>query len=117
VSFGSYTGTVISTSGAISVTCTNSTSYSVSLNQGSTTGGAVNARLMAGPSSATLGYALYSNSGMTTIWGDGTNGTSVVGSQTGNGTAQSIPVYGQIQAGQYPTPGSYSDTVVATVTY
>jgi spore coat protein U-like protein len=116
VSFGSYSGTVVSTSGAVSVTCTNSTTYTVSLNQGSTSGGAVNARLMAGPSSATLGYALYKDSGMTALWGDGTNSTVTVAG-TGNGQAQSLPVYGQIPAAQYPTPGGYSDTVVATVTY
>ena len=116
VSFGSYTGTVISTSGAITVTCTNSTGYTVSLNAGSTSGGAVNARLMSGPSSATLGYALYKDSGMTALWGDGTTGTATV-TGTGGGSAQSLPVYGQIPAAQYPTPGGYSDTVVATVTY
>ena len=31
--------------------------------------------------------------------------------------AQLITVYGQVAAGQSPTPGSYSDTITATVNY
>jgi spore coat protein U-like protein len=36
---------------------------------------------------------------------------------TGNGAAQVETVYGQIPAGQFVAPGSYSDTITATVTY
>ena len=114
--FGNYTGAVDTPTSTITVTCTNTTTYTVSLNKGTTTGSAVNARLMAGSGGATLAYALYSNSTMTTLWGDGTSGTSTVGG-TGSGIAQPLPVYGQIAAGLYVTPGSYTDTITATVTY
>jgi spore coat protein U-like protein len=36
---------------------------------------------------------------------------------TGNGAAQAITVYGQAAAGQYVAPGSYADTITATITY
>ncbi|WP_277971552.1 spore coat protein U domain-containing protein, partial [Sphingomonas echinoides] len=33
------------------------------------------------------------------------------------GSSQSLNVYGRIPAGQLPTPGAYSDTLTATITY
>ena len=36
---------------------------------------------------------------------------------TGTAATQSIPVYGRVPAQATPPPGTYSDTVVATVTY
>ena len=62
-----------------------------------------------------LPCALYSNTGRTTNWGN-TSSTNWV-SRTGNGLAQPLTVYGQIVAGLFPTPGAYSDTITATVTY
>jgi spore coat protein U-like protein len=64
---------------------------------------------------ALLGYSLYRDSGLTQNWGV-TIGTDTA-SGTGNGAAQPITVYGQVPAGQYVTPGSYADTITATVTY
>jgi spore coat protein U-like protein len=43
-------------------------------------------------------------------------GTDTLAS-TGTGVAQSITVYGQIPAGQYVSPGTYNDTIIATITY
>lgn len=69
-----------------------------------------------------LNYDLYTSSARTTIWGDGTSGTQVVsGSVTIvllGGTSSDHPVYGRIPSGQTSVPpGSYSDTVLVTVTY
>jgi len=117
--FGSYSGAVDTPTSTITVTCTNTTTYTIALNAGTTSGAAVNARLLAGQGTAagaTLAYALYSNSAMTTIWGDGTHSTSTVGG-TGSGSAQPYTVYGQIAAGLYVTPGSYTDTITVSVTY
>lgn len=57
----------------------------------------------------------FSNSGRTTNWGN-TVGTDTVAG-TGSGVAQTLTVYGQIPASQFVRSGSYTDTVVATVTY
>ena len=68
-----------------------------------------------GPSNETISYSLYTDTGRSTNWGN-TVGTDTK-SGTGNGSAQSLTVYGNLTANQYPTPGSYSDTITATVTY
>jgi spore coat protein U-like protein len=113
--FGTYSGSAISMTTTLSVTCTNGTTYNVGLNPGTGTGATVTNRGMTGPGSAWLGYALYQDSGHTTNWGQ-TVGTDTEAG-TGNGSAQTITVYGQLAASQYVTPGSYSDTITATVTY
>jgi spore coat protein U-like protein len=61
-----------------------------------------------------LSYFLYSDAGWTTVWAN-TVGTGVA--HTGTATATAITVYGQVTAGQNVPAGSYSDTVVATVTF
>ena len=61
-----------------------------------------------------LSYTLYQNSGKTTIWGNSTNtGVNVVG----NGNNQVSSVYGAITAGQSLPAGTYTDTVVANITF
>jgi spore coat protein U-like protein len=70
---------------------------------------------MTGPGSALLGYSLFSDSARTVNWGQTVGTDTVTG--TGNGTAQALTVYGDVPAGQYLAPGSYSDTITATVTY
>lgn len=95
------------------VTCTNTTAYSVGLDQG-TWGTAVTARKMKSPTTAaTVNYSLFSDSGYTTNWG---NSTGVRVSGTGN--AQTLTVYGQIPAQTTPAAASdYADSVTITVTY
>jgi len=113
--FGTYSGAQITVNSTVSVTCTNTTPYNVGLNAGTATGATVTNRSMTGPSSALLNYTLYSNSGLTTNWGN-TVGTNTVAG-TGSGSAQSLTVYGKIPAKQYVRPGSYADTITATITY
>ncbi len=113
--FGSYTGTLASSTGTVSVTCTNTTTYNVSLSAGLASGATVTTRSMTGPASALLAYGLFQNAGFTVNWGQ-TIGTDTV-SGTGNGSAQPITVYGQVAAGQFVAPGSYADTITATVSY
>ena len=113
--FGTYSGSAIATTTTMSVTCTNGTTYNVGLNAGTAAGATVTARAMTGPGAATLSYALYEDSGHSTNWGN-TVGTDTKAG-TGNGSAQSLTIYGNLTANQYPTPGSYSDTITATITY
>jgi spore coat protein U-like protein len=114
LAFGTYTGTAIDASTTLSVTCSNTQAYTVGLSAGTGTGATVTNRLMTGPSSATLNYALLTGSYTGTNWGN-SSGSWVSG--TGNGSAQTLTVYGVLAANQYPTPGSYSDTITVTVTY
>lgn len=114
LAFGTYTGSLVQSTSTITATCTNGTGYTVGLSAGSASGATVTNRMMTGPSGALLHYSLFSNSTHTTNWGNST-GSWVSG--TGSGTAQALTVYGQIPASQYPTPGSYTDSVIVTLTY
>lgn len=114
--FGTYTGSASSLNTTISVTCNQTTPFNVGLNAGAATGATVTARKMTGPGGATLNYALYQNSSLTTNWGNTVGTDTVSGSTTGT-TADLLTVYGSIPAGQSVTPGAYADTITATVTY
>jgi spore coat protein U-like protein len=114
MAFGNYAVTAASTStGIIAVTCTSSTTYTLGLDKGIGAGATETARLMTGPSGALLGYGLFQDAAYSTNWGQA-SGTE---SQTGTGAAQNFTVYGKIPANEYAAPGSYSDTVTATITY
>jgi spore coat protein U-like protein len=113
--FPNYSGLAVQSTSTLTVTCTGTTPYNVGLNQGTATGATVTNRSMTGPASVLLGYKLFSNSGRTTNWGN-TVGTSTVAG-TGTGVAQALTVYGQILAGLSVQPGSYADTITATITY
>lgn len=115
LAFGTYSGALINSTSTISVTCTSTTAYNVGLNPGVATGATVTNRMMTGPSASHLGYKLFRDSGRTSNWGN-TVGTDTVAG-TGSGVVQSLPVYGQIPAGELVVPGGYSDTITATITY
>jgi spore coat protein U-like protein len=101
----------------VAVTCTNTTPYNVGLDGGTVAGSTVAARLMAGTATGntgtTVGFQLYQDAGRATVWGN-TQGTNTVAG-TGTGSAQSIPVYGQVPAQATPKPDIYQTTVTATV--
>ena len=61
-----------------------------------------------------LGYQLYSDSAGGTVWGN----TDVTGKAiTADGTAQDFTVYGRIPKTQTVTAGSFSDSVLVTLSY
>jgi len=67
---------------------------------------------MTGP--ALIDYALYRDAARTEVLDDST----VRIGATSTGVAQSFDVYGRVFAGQNPKPvGTYTDTVVATVSF
>lgn len=115
LAFGTYSGLLVNSTSNISVTCTKTTSYNVGLSAGTATGSTVANRSMKGPNSALLGYKLFSNTGRTANWGN-TVGKDTVAS-VGTGVLQTLTVYGQIPAGELVAPGSYTDTITATLTY
>jgi spore coat protein U-like protein len=106
------------TTGNFSVSCTNITPWTMTMNSGSTAGGTINQRLLTNHvDSNYLPYTVYRESGYTTIFGDGTTGLAITG--TGTGSTQTITVYGKMLSGGnlYATPGSYSDILTLTLTY
>jgi spore coat protein U-like protein len=115
LAFGNYTGAVNNAASTITATCTNTTPYDIGLNAGTATGATVTSRKMTGPSSALLNYSITSDAGHVTNWGN-TIGTDAVHG-VGTGAVQTLNVYGQIPAAQFVTPGSYADTITASLTY
>jgi spore coat protein U-like protein len=115
LAFGVYTGALSQITATITVTCTNTTPYAVGLSAGLAPSATVTTRALTGPASALLNYTLTSDAGYSVNWGV-TSGTDTVAG-TGNGAGQAITVYGQEAAGQYVAPGTYTDTITATVTY
>lgn len=101
-------------SSALSVSCSKTTPFTVSLDGGSTAGGNTTTRLMTN-GSETVAYKIYSDSARSTNWGD-TAGTDTVAG-TGTGSSQTLNIYGQVEAQGTPAPGNYADTVTLTLTY
>lgn len=114
LNFGAYTGAAASATSTLTVNCANTTPYNVGLDQGQASGATVTTRKMKNGSN-TLNYSLYSDSGRTKNWGNTVGTDTVTG--TGSGGPQSLTVYGRIPSGQMPVPGSYTDSVIATLTY
>lgn len=124
VGFGNYDPIVANAAakkdgqGTVTITCTDGTSPAITLGQG--------ANADAGSSDATplrrmtdgtdfLAYFLYSDASHTAVWG---NDATVDVDSTGDGVSHQHDIYGQITEGQNSAnAGSYSDTVVATVTF
>jgi spore coat protein U-like protein len=113
--FGTYAGTLINATATVTVNCTNLAPFNIGLNAGTGSGATVTTRKMTGPGAATLGYSLFRDTGRTLNWGN-TVGTDTL-SATGTGSAVQYTVYGRIPAGTVPVPGTYNDTIIATVTY
>ncbi|CAN5306962.1 spore coat U domain-containing protein [soil metagenome] len=106
--------TVITSTSALSVQCTNGTTYAVGLDAGAGAGATTSVRRMTA-AGATLTYALYRDSNRTQLWGD-VVATDTFGG-TGNGSAQTVTVYGSVPVQSTPAAGAYTDTVQVTVTY
>jgi spore coat protein U-like protein len=108
--------------GTISVTCTGNigdpVNYTIALSPG---GGSFASRTMQA-GAPQISYNLYSDAARTVIWGDGTNGTSVVtDSYTLPASSNTLQytVYGRIPgSGQNgAVAGGYTDTIVITLNY
>jgi spore coat protein U-like protein len=115
LAFGTYSGAQTDATAVVTVTCTNSTPYTVGLNAGTSAAATVTTRKMTGGAGVFLSYGLFTDAARTLNWGT-TVGTDTV-SGVGSGSPQPITVYGRVPAAQYVAPGVYTDTIIATVTY
>lgn len=117
--FGTYvSGVDIDANGSLQVTCTATANYNIALDAGAGVGATIPMRVLTNPSPAgTLQYTIYTDTTRTTVWGNGTTGSTVLG--TGTGAAQTVTVPGRIFATQTGTvsPGNYTDTVNITVNF
>lgn len=120
LSFGSYNPVATTpTDGTTTFTvqCTTGTPVTVSLDKGLNGTSPTARKLVSGAN--TLNYALYSDAGRSTVWGDGaTGGNTFQATGAGLNTNLSFTVYGRIPAQQLAAAvGTYSDTVTVTVSY
>jgi spore coat protein U-like protein len=115
INFGSHgvLGTNVDATGQVSITCTTSTNYTVGLNGGNANGPPT-ARKMS-KLSETVTYALYQDAAHNLPWGNTINTNTIAG--TGTGLTQNLTVYGRVAPQSTPSSGTYTDTVVVTVTY
>lgn len=130
--FGNYAspgGARVDSSASVTVTCTPaylllacSVGYTLSLSHG-TAGSPGNRQLAAG--AGRLAYGLFSDAARTQPWGDGGAGGAPVGGSITTSLlglvclagARGHTIHGRLPANQNVPPGSYTDTVVLTVTW
>lgn len=126
INFGNYnpvSGAAVTASGNVAVTCSAllvglNVSYVIALNAG--LNGNFTARLMKAGVSSFLPYNIYTTSAMTTVWGDGTGGSSTVSDAyllSLLSVTRNYPTWGRIPGSQVAPLGNYSDTITVTVTY
>lgn len=131
VNFGSYdplAGAPDDSTGQVSITCTmvgngkpETVAYSIELGAGNA--GAYSPRRLLSGVDALL-YNLFRDAGRSQVWGNGLSSTFTVGDSVtvgpgvGNGTrSRSHTIYGRVPARQDVAPGSYSDTIVITLSF
>jgi spore coat protein U-like protein len=116
ISFG--TQGILSTNtdaqGTLSVQCTEALPYIVSLDGGLS--GATNpTQRQMTFNSANVVYGLYQDAARSQPWGSSSGVNTLSG--TGTGATQTLNVYGRVAPQTTPAPGTYTDTIVATITY
>jgi spore coat protein U-like protein len=100
---------------SITAQCTNGDAYRIALNGGTTANVAARQMTRSGGGGA-VNYQLYVDAGLTTTWGDGTAGTTQA-TGTGTGNSQVLTVHGVVPAQTTPAPGTYTDTITATISF
>jgi spore coat protein U-like protein len=127
LSFGPYTGANVYATSVITVKCSTASTaakpaihpppgaYAIGLDAGTASGATVTTRSMTGPGGALVGYQLFQDAGHATNWGNTVGVDTVQGTATG--LAQNYTVFGQLPAGQTAPQGSYTDTIIVTVTF
>lgn len=125
LNFGSYqSSSTLDGMTNLSVTCGASIvgatiSYQIALSPGSS--GNFSKRTLKSSSGENLEYNLYTNASRTTILGDGSGGTSVISDgyllQLLFSRTINYSIYGRIPSAQKSKPGTYNDTLIATVTF
>ncbi len=122
LAFGAYdplVGTAIFQTTTISVQCTNGMDApQITMDQGQNPQGGSNLatplRQMTNGAAGRLTYNLYSDDGSSVVW----EGVTGVAGPTPNGAAQTMTVFGKVDANQSTVPaGTYNDTVIVTVTF
>jgi spore coat protein U-like protein len=117
VAFGIYNpvnGSPTDSTGSVSYFCAGALAPVISISAGSS--GSFSPRQMTSTSTDVLTYNLYIDAARTTVWGDGTGGSSTVNGTTATNPATNT-IYGRIFPGQSVAAGNYSDTLTVTLNF
>lgn len=119
VSFGNYdvfSGSALNSTGRVTYRCNAAASnITISLSKGLSS--SYSPRLMS-KGAEVLAYNLFTNAGRTTIWGDGTGGTSVYSrANPPNNNDVNVTIYAEVSPGQDVSAGTFGDTVSATINF
>ena len=124
VNFGSYDAfrnTPVDSRGSVTIECDEAPPPTVTilLSASSTTGGFSPRAMKQVNGPDVLYYNLYTDSTMSSVWGDGTSGTAPVVQPKvkKNDPPRVVPVYGRIAPGQNVSVGEYLDALTVTVTW
>ncbi|TWI67299.1 spore coat protein U-like protein [Pseudoduganella lurida] len=101
------------TVGSLSVQCTANNPYQIALNGGIVSGNPAARQMRNATTGEKVTYEISSTLDGP-LWGDGTGGTSMT-TGTGSGGMQTLRMYGRVPVQRTPSPGSYKDTVTATI--
>ena len=98
----------------LSLVCTRDAPYIVALN-GGVSNATDPAQRKITRASEFIRYGLYRDGARSQPWGATAGVDTAAG--TGLGTTQNYTVYGRVPAQATPSPGTYADTVVVTISY
>ncbi len=120
INFGETSGQAETTLGSIVLRCTGNgnVSFTISLTTGAS-GNYLLRQMENGPER--LGYNLYGEASLGTIWGDGTGGSELVAGriqfQGQPVVILLVPVHARLPVQPAPAPGRFQDTIIATLHY
>jgi spore coat protein U-like protein len=122
VAFGTYDTSATSpldSTGSVSLECNPGTAggiVTVTLSTGSS-GSFTMRHMLSG--STQLDYNLFLDAARTTVWGDGSGGSSLFTAQLApkGWTTVTQPIYGRIPAQQNVPPGVYGDAIIVTMNW
>jgi spore coat protein U-like protein len=128
LNFGDYDATGINRSrdllatATISTTCTSGATGVVTMGQGEHVFYCISnnciRRMANSEETSHLTYQIYTDAGYSVVWNHNTGDMRSVANVTGSGASQGMTVYGKIPKNQInATAGSYSDTIIITLTY
>lgn len=118
LAFGTYvpiSSSSHTTSGRITVSCNPTATLNIALGTGRSNNYS-NRHLIKTGSSTPLRYNMFRNFLYSSIWGDGTSGTSVH-SGTFTSTPTIVPIYARIPSRQAVEEGAYSDTITIVINF
>ncbi len=115
-----FSASPTNSTGTITVNCNNPGTRPIPVTVAISSGGSgtFNPRQMkSATGTERLNYFLFTDPGQTVIWGDGTGGTSTVTTMITRQTSLIATVYGTVPPKQNLSAGSFSDSLVVTVSW